>query len=78
LVGFEEDFDRIELLLIIRLLLEFWEGLTMHFQGEEEEPRVCSASLFRPTMFSFWFSTSSRAVESSDFCRSERLISVMI
>jgi hypothetical protein len=38
-------------------------------------PLVCSANLFRPTMFSFWFSTSSSAVVSSDFCSSDRLIS---
>ena len=39
-------------------------------------PLVCSASFFLPTMFSFWFSTSSKAVASRDRCSSLKLMSV--
>lgn len=49
--------------------------LSPQSESKRSLPLVCSASFFLPTMFSFWFSTSSRAVESNDFCSSERLIS---
>ena len=53
-----------------------WTTCTGTQRGRgESAPLVCSASFFRPSMFSFWLSMTSRPWLSSFFWSSDRLMS---